>query len=335
MREICFALTACWAVSGLTAQTTDYEQWNKQRILSALTGLAVSSEQACSADGIESSAWAGLQDEIAELHGGPLSPYDGIVFPNYHYIQIEHIVARKEADESGLCSRGAEARKQFAADLLNLTLAPGSLNASKGDNDAYDLESAEDSLFRDNLTDHGLCWWAAQSIRVKAKYQLSVDTDEKTSLGAILQNCAEEQVYRPKLTPGAEWTFREEFLEELGEKPEIASCEEPVMDSGDVILAAITAPTYLPDMVCVPDRSPGTEEEESGAATTTAPAADPRADQIAAQNACIATLDSNDLRVNCTNIEGNCPDVNPIRRGEPLYESLRDTDNDGVVCEGL
>ena len=49
----------------------------------------------------------------------------------------------------------------------------------------------------------------------------------------------------------------------------------------------------------------------------------------------IQTLESKDLRTNCGNIETHCSDVGPIRRGEPLYGSLRDTDGDGVVCEGL
>ena len=63
--------------------------------------------------------------------------------------------------------------------------------------------------------------------------------------------------------------------------------------------------------------------------------ADPRADQIAAQNACIPTLASKDLPVSCDNIEAHCPSVNPIQRGEPLYEFLRDPDNDGLTSESL
>ena len=45
---------------------------------------------------------------------------------------IEHIVARKNAHDSGLCNKSAGARKRFANDLLNITLAPSSLNSAKG-----------------------------------------------------------------------------------------------------------------------------------------------------------------------------------------------------------
>ncbi|MCY4564430.1 MAG: excalibur calcium-binding domain-containing protein [Gammaproteobacteria bacterium] len=61
----------------------------------------------------------------------------------------------------------------------------------------------------------------------------------------------------------------------------------------------------------------------------------PRAAQIAAQQACISTLEAQDLTKTCTNISTACPEVEPILTGEPLYESLRDADSDGVVCETL
>ena len=350
MRKTFLVLTAGLTVCSLTAQTVDYEQWNKQRILSALTALTVSAERTCETDAVDSSAWAGLQDDIAELHGGPFSPYDGIVFPNYHYVQIEHIVARKEADESGLCDQTEETRKGFAADLLNLTLAPGSLNASKGSMDAYDLQEAEESLFRDNLTDHGLCWWAAQTIRVKSKHGLSVDTSEKTALQSILTDCTEEQVVRPKMTVGADWVFREEFLVALDGEEEITSCATPANED-EVFLAYILASSSLPAMACLTHEPPVDEEEGNGQPPaedppvaippTPPPPPNPRASQIAAQNACIQTLQAEGENITCGNIEEHCPSVGPIQRGEPLYQPRgtngrsNDSDDDGVYCESL
>lgn len=341
MSKTTVALLLLPAFPLIGVETEDHETWDRQQILTALSGLHESAELECHAQEIASSEWSGMQDEIAELHGGPLSPYDGLVFPNYHYVQIEHIVARKEADESGLCSRGKESRTQFAKDLLNLTLAPGSLNASKGDDDAHDLETAERSLFRDHLTDHGLCWWAAQTVRVKSKYQLSVNMDEKSSLESILNSCSDSQVYRPKLAEGSDWVFRREFLNELTGGRSISSCSETVMDSSGLSSAVVAVSSHLSNVACIPDVSPDDENEGESETTTSATittdmgASDPRGAQKAAQTACIQTLESRDLRTNCTNIEDNCPDVDPIRSGEPLYGSLRDTDNDGVVCEGL
>ena len=341
MSKAGFALLLLPAFPLAGIETEGHETWNRQKILTALSGLHESAELECYAQEIASSEWAGMQDEIAELHGGPLSPYDGLVFPNYHYVQIEHIVARKEADESGLCSRGEQSRTQFAKDLLNLTLAPGSLNASKGDDDAHDLETAERSLFRDNLTDHGLCWWAAQTVRVKSKYQLSVNTDEKSSLKSILDSCSDSQVYRPKLAEGSDWVFRREFLDELTGERSISSCSETATDSSGLSSAVIAVSSHLSSVACLPEVSPDDENEGEPETTTTESMStemgvgDPREAQKAAQTACIQTLESRDLRTNCTNVEDNCPDVGPIRSGEPLYGSLRDADNDGVVCEGL
>ena len=44
---------------------------------------------------------------------------------------IEHIVARSEAHDSGLCATDAATRRRFASDLLNLTLASPSVNRSQ------------------------------------------------------------------------------------------------------------------------------------------------------------------------------------------------------------
>ena len=341
MAKAAIASLLLFAFPLIGMETEDYESWTRQRILTALNGLQVSSESECESEGIASSTWAGMQDQIAELHGGPLSPYDGVVFPNYHYVQIEHIVARKEADESGLCNQGEETRSQFARDLLNLTLAPGSLNASKGDDDAHDMQAAETSLFRENLTDHGLCWWAAQTVRVKSKHQLSVDTEEKSSLQSILDSCSDSQVFRPKLPERSDWVLRTEFLDALSGEHTISSCSETVTDSAGVGSAAIAVSSHLSNIACVHDVSSDDEtDSDSGMTSTEATSTemvvtDPRAAQKAAQTACIQTLESRDLRTNCTSIEDNCPSVDPIRRGEPLYGSLRDTDNDGIVCESL
>ena len=324
MQRAVFGLIAFLAVAPLSAQTSeiDYESWERLQLISALSGLTVSPEQPCSAESVAASEWAGMQDEIAELHGGPLSPYDGIVFPNYHYVQIEHIVARKEADESGLCLSGTQARTDFATDLLNLTLAPGSLNASKGDKDAHDLDTAETSLLRDSLTEHAKCWLAAQTVRVKAKHRLRVDANEKAALGRALDACSSEHVFRPKLRQGSDWSFHPEFLEMLTGEREIAQCSKPVSDVSRLELAATAVPPYLEEIACTVYA-----DDELGT--------DPRATQKANQTACIQTLNDGGHRTNCTTIKSYCPNVDPIHRGEPLYASPRDTDNDGVACEDL
>lgn len=325
----------------MPGQTTA-EDWTRARVLATLGELAVSAEGTCSAAAINSSAWAGKQDEISALHGGRLSPYDGVVFPNYHYVEVEHIVARKEADESGLCYRGEAARKAFAGDVLNLTFAPGSLNASKGDSDIHDVRSAESSLFRDHLTDHALCWWAAQTVRVKYEHRLSVDPDEKAELLAVLSACPDEGAFRPKLAKGSDWAFRAEFLGELSGELEIPMCSVAADDAFLLQSAAVSVSAHLSSIACVPG-DPSNDGGETGkmdgpAETDTA---DPRADQKAAQRACIATLKVGGHRATCTEIGRYCPNVDPILRGEPLYQPSgtnsrsNDSDNNGIYCESL
>lgn len=103
--------------------------------------------------------WEQAEPAITSLHGSLFSPHDGLCFPDFHYVDVKHIVARKEADESGMSVRPAAERAAFAIDLLNFTLPPSSLNASRGRKDAGDLASAERSSLRDVPTSEGKCFW--------------------------------------------------------------------------------------------------------------------------------------------------------------------------------
>ena len=100
--------------------------------------------------------------------------------------------------------------------------APGSLNASKGKLDAGELSVAEQSLFSDELTAEGRCFWAAQTVRVKRKYSMSVDTQERDALAAILLNCETEQtsVARPVAPVECEWAVRPEFAAAVAGTPD-------------------------------------------------------------------------------------------------------------------
>ena len=101
---------------------------------------------------------------VAEL-GGIYGPYTGTWFEDIRETDIEHIVARSEAHDSGLCATTAETRKQFAADLLNLTLASPSVNRhQKSDNDAAEW-----------LPDLNQCWYVDRVIQVRLQYDLSID----------------------------------------------------------------------------------------------------------------------------------------------------------------
>ena len=54
--------------------------------------------------------------------------YTSRVFDNIRDTDIEHIVARSEAHDSGLCAADSATRKRFASDPLNLTPAAPNVN---------------------------------------------------------------------------------------------------------------------------------------------------------------------------------------------------------------
>ncbi|MCY4409824.1 MAG: hypothetical protein OXC27_05140, partial [Caldilineaceae bacterium] len=60
---------------------------------------------------------------MAEMDGSFYSPYTGETFAWGEDVDIEHIVARSEAHDSGLCAADIFTRLAFASDPLNLTFA--------------------------------------------------------------------------------------------------------------------------------------------------------------------------------------------------------------------
>ena len=54
--------------------------------------------------------------------GGVYGPYTGRWFASTSETDIEHMIARSEAHDSGLCAADLATRRRFATDLLNLGL---------------------------------------------------------------------------------------------------------------------------------------------------------------------------------------------------------------------
>ena len=73
------------------------------------------------------------------------------------------MVARSEAHDSGLCAADGRTKRQFANDLLNLTLAGPQVNRyQKVDKDAAEWLPAQNQ-----------CWLAARVMDVREKYGLT------------------------------------------------------------------------------------------------------------------------------------------------------------------
>ena len=120
------------------------------------------------------------KNEILEALGGNFGPYTGKCFDDEDAVEIDHIVALAEAHESGMCTEeDIERKKEFGADLLNLTLASREINRQKSSKDALEWQPENENK----------CWFANRVLEVKQKYKLTVDNDEAAALAEILKNC--------------------------------------------------------------------------------------------------------------------------------------------------
>ena len=94
---------------------------------------------------------------------------------------VDHIVALKEAFDSGASNWTSERKEQFANDPLNQMCLDASLNMSKSDGDLAEWDGGSCSL-RKQI--------ARKTIQVKIKYGLSRDSAEKlANTVAINKNC--------------------------------------------------------------------------------------------------------------------------------------------------
>ncbi len=98
-------------------------------------GITVAPEDRCSHyDPDDYSYSPSVEPEIVDAQGGIYGPYTGTWFDSIRETDIEHIVARSEAHDSGLCAADPDTKDQFASDLLNLTLASPSVNRQQNSN---------------------------------------------------------------------------------------------------------------------------------------------------------------------------------------------------------
>ena len=144
-------------------------------------GLAVAAEHRCSPyDSDDYSYSQSVEPRIVASTGGIVyGPYTGTWFESTSQTDIEHIIARSEAHDSGLCAAGAATKRQFASDLLNLTLASPSVNRSQ--------KSGKDAA--EWLPDLNQCWFASRVVEVRQRYDLTIDRREGDVLEVILSSC--------------------------------------------------------------------------------------------------------------------------------------------------
>ena len=148
-------------------------------------GLVVTPEQRCSPYNASDYRYPqAVEDRIVAELGGVYGPYTGRWFASTSDTDIEHIVARSEAHDSGLCAADLATRRRFATDLLNLTLASPHVNRyEKVDRDAAEWLPAQNR-----------CWFAARVTAVRQRYELTIDRREADALHQMLEGCASTEL---------------------------------------------------------------------------------------------------------------------------------------------
>ena len=145
-------------------------------------GLVVAPEERCAPYNADEYSYPqSVELRIADRLGGVYSPYTCEMFRALNETDIEHVVARSEAHDSGLCAASPERKRQFAGDMCNLTLSDPYLNR--------DVKGAKDAA--DWTPDENRCWFAWRVIDVRLTYSLTIDRREADALDAILATCSE------------------------------------------------------------------------------------------------------------------------------------------------
>jgi hypothetical protein len=137
---------------------------------------------------------AGTQGCIV-LAGTIADPYKGETYDfdrNANTLDIDHIVARSNAWQTGAAKFDEETLKEFGNDPLNLLAVSSGLNRQKGDGDAATWLPPNKSY---------RCEYVARQIAVKHKYDLWVVKPEKAAMERVLSDCADE----PAFTEDVDW----------------------------------------------------------------------------------------------------------------------------------
>lgn len=120
------------------------------------------------------------------------SYYDGLTWTAASDVDIDHMVALKEAWESGARSWTASDRQRYANDLglgASLVAVTDNVNASKGDRDPAEWLPPRSAA---------RCSYVLQWMQVKYRWRLTVNSAEKSRLTSLLSgSCGDRTVGVP------------------------------------------------------------------------------------------------------------------------------------------
>lgn len=129
--------------------------------------------------------------------GSWFSAFDGVTTTNPSEFDIDHLVPLKEAWESGAHNWDANTRRAFANDLDlvdSLIAVSARSNRSKGDRDPADWMPPRSEYH---------CHYIASWVKVKVKWQLTVDQAEKNAIRNTAASCDNSTLSGPAPRPAA------------------------------------------------------------------------------------------------------------------------------------
>ena len=277
---------------------------------SSWRGLVVAPEQRCSPYDADDYRYPqSVEDRIVDELGGVYGPYTGRWFGSTSDTDIEHMVARSEAHDSGLCAADLATRRRFATDLLNLTLAGPQVNRyDKVDRDAAEWLPAQNR-----------CWFAARVIAVRERYGLTIDRREADALDQVLAGCTSTELItfaRGEVPATAAASVPEEIATWDDNRNGRVSCAEARAHGIAPVTRDHPAYPFMRDgdgdgVVC--------ESASRGVSPVSSPSS-PRA----------SGTECGPYR-NCTALRRDHPTGVP--RGHCAYQRRMDRDNDGRACE--
>lgn len=122
------------------------------------------------------------------------SPYDGETWTQASDVDIDHVVALREAWDSGAREWDDETRERYANDLddpRSLVAVTDNVNQSKSDRDVAEW-----------LPELGVCTYVRHWVAVKLRWRLTVDRAERSALVGLARDCANRRLrYVPALRP--------------------------------------------------------------------------------------------------------------------------------------
>lgn len=204
MRPLATATLDTLAITDVQADVPGYTQssftyWNKQPQIG---------RNATTADMIMMRDFTTYTDNEGDVTTGTLDndPYTGASVNykrgNTSSIDIEHVVARSEAWDSGASKWTAEQRRTFANDPLELIAVSSSSNRAHGERDAAGWLPGTGSGMAGKNAAYD-CKYVARQIAVKAKYGLTVDRAEHDAMKTVLNTCPAQTI--PLDSDGEYW----------------------------------------------------------------------------------------------------------------------------------